>query len=249
MEGSLCPRGAAGISLLYDSQRLQSPMIRTGERGSGSWRKATWDEALDQVGRQAQGDHQQARGAQRGPGRAHPAGHPREQDLSQGHRVAQPLHPRRPVQGVGQHGLPVAVRLHRRPDGHRLQEHAAHRALRPQHLRGHFGQGGQQPDGGPGKRRQADLHRPAGDGDRHQGPPLLDDPPRHRSGPQLRPDPRHSEGTALRRRIRGPLGVGPGRTPGFRPRLHPRVGREGNRHRGRRNRGAGPRDQQGQARR
>ncbi len=47
IEGSLCPRGSAGISLLYDSQRLQSPMIRTGERGSGQWRKATWDEALD----------------------------------------------------------------------------------------------------------------------------------------------------------------------------------------------------------
>jgi len=50
MEGSLCPRGAAGISLLYDSERVQSPLIRDGERGSGKWRKATWDEALDYVG-------------------------------------------------------------------------------------------------------------------------------------------------------------------------------------------------------
>jgi thiosulfate reductase/polysulfide reductase chain A len=49
IEGSLCPRGSAGISLLYDSQRLQSPMIRTGARGSGQWRKATWDEALDYI--------------------------------------------------------------------------------------------------------------------------------------------------------------------------------------------------------
>jgi thiosulfate reductase/polysulfide reductase chain A len=49
IDGSLCPRGSAGISLLYDSQRLQSPMIRTGERGSGQWRKATWDEALDTI--------------------------------------------------------------------------------------------------------------------------------------------------------------------------------------------------------
>ncbi len=47
MEGSLCPRGSAGISLLYDSERIQSPMIRIGERGEGKWRKATWDEALD----------------------------------------------------------------------------------------------------------------------------------------------------------------------------------------------------------
>jgi thiosulfate reductase/polysulfide reductase chain A len=49
IDGSLCPRGAAGIALLNDSERLQSPLIRTGERGSGKWRKATWDEALDLV--------------------------------------------------------------------------------------------------------------------------------------------------------------------------------------------------------
>ncbi len=49
MEGSLCPRGAAGIALLYDNERLQSPMIRVGERGSGHFRKATWDEALEKV--------------------------------------------------------------------------------------------------------------------------------------------------------------------------------------------------------
>ncbi len=51
MEGSLCPRGAAGTSLLYDDQRLQSPLIRVGKRGEGKWRKATWDEALDMVGK------------------------------------------------------------------------------------------------------------------------------------------------------------------------------------------------------
>ena len=49
MEGSLCPRGAAGINMLYDNERLQAPLIREGERGSGKWRKAGWDEALDHV--------------------------------------------------------------------------------------------------------------------------------------------------------------------------------------------------------
>jgi thiosulfate reductase/polysulfide reductase chain A len=49
MEGSLCPKGAAGISFQYDTQRVQSPMIREGERGAGQWRKASWDEALDYV--------------------------------------------------------------------------------------------------------------------------------------------------------------------------------------------------------
>lgn len=52
MEGSLCPRGAAGIAFLYDHERVQSPMIRTGPRGSGQWKKATWEEALDRVGEQ-----------------------------------------------------------------------------------------------------------------------------------------------------------------------------------------------------
>jgi len=46
MEGSLCPRGAAGIALLKDHERLQSPMIRIGPRGSGKWKKVSWDEAL-----------------------------------------------------------------------------------------------------------------------------------------------------------------------------------------------------------
>ena len=49
MEGSLCPRGMAGIALLYDDQRVQSPMIRTGPRGSGNWKKVSWDEALNFV--------------------------------------------------------------------------------------------------------------------------------------------------------------------------------------------------------
>lgn len=45
----LCPRGAAGKAFENDSERLQHPMIRDGERGSGQWRKASWDEALDYV--------------------------------------------------------------------------------------------------------------------------------------------------------------------------------------------------------
>ncbi|MBT3258136.1 MAG: molybdopterin-dependent oxidoreductase [Deltaproteobacteria bacterium] len=49
IEGSLCPRGSAGISLLYDDERVKDPMIRVGERGEGHWKKATWDEALDFV--------------------------------------------------------------------------------------------------------------------------------------------------------------------------------------------------------
>ena len=45
--GRLCARGNAGTDLLYDPDRLKSPMLRTGPRGSGQFRRATWDEALD----------------------------------------------------------------------------------------------------------------------------------------------------------------------------------------------------------
>ncbi len=44
--GMLCPRGQAGVATLYDPDRLQFPMIRAGDRGSGLWKRITWDEAL-----------------------------------------------------------------------------------------------------------------------------------------------------------------------------------------------------------
>jgi thiosulfate reductase/polysulfide reductase chain A len=45
--GRLCARGLGGIGELYDPDRLTRPLIRTGERGLGRFREATWDEALD----------------------------------------------------------------------------------------------------------------------------------------------------------------------------------------------------------
>jgi len=47
IEGALCAKGSAGLSLLHDHERPQYPMIRTGPRGAGQWQRATWDEALD----------------------------------------------------------------------------------------------------------------------------------------------------------------------------------------------------------
>lgn len=49
IEGSLCAKGSAGLAFEYDTERPQHPMIRNGERGSGKWKKATWDEALDYI--------------------------------------------------------------------------------------------------------------------------------------------------------------------------------------------------------
>ncbi|MCL6622326.1 MAG: molybdopterin-dependent oxidoreductase [Syntrophobacterales bacterium] len=47
LEGALCAKGSAGLALLHDPERPQYPMIRTGKRGAGQWRKASWEEALD----------------------------------------------------------------------------------------------------------------------------------------------------------------------------------------------------------
>ena len=47
--GRLCPRGTAGIGAHYDPDRLQSPLIRVGDRGELRWKVATWDEALDHI--------------------------------------------------------------------------------------------------------------------------------------------------------------------------------------------------------
>ncbi len=41
----LCARGDAGIHALYDPDRLKYPLIRTGKRGDGKYRRASWEEA------------------------------------------------------------------------------------------------------------------------------------------------------------------------------------------------------------
>ena len=46
-QGRLCARGNAGTGLLYDPDRLKFPLLRTGKRGEGQFKRATWDEALD----------------------------------------------------------------------------------------------------------------------------------------------------------------------------------------------------------
>ena len=42
-----CLRGLSMMDLIYGKDRLKYPLIRTGARGSGEFRRATWDEALD----------------------------------------------------------------------------------------------------------------------------------------------------------------------------------------------------------
>lgn len=45
----LCPRGNAGLASIYDVDRLKYPLIRDGEKGSGKFRRASWDEAYTYI--------------------------------------------------------------------------------------------------------------------------------------------------------------------------------------------------------
>jgi anaerobic selenocysteine-containing dehydrogenase len=44
-----CRRFAANKEILDHPERLNYPLKRTGERGSGQWKKLSWDEALDEI--------------------------------------------------------------------------------------------------------------------------------------------------------------------------------------------------------
>lgn len=45
--GKICLKGISEIQHIYSEDRIQSPMRRVGERGSGQFEAITWDEALD----------------------------------------------------------------------------------------------------------------------------------------------------------------------------------------------------------
>jgi len=47
--GRLCPRGTGAVGTHYDPDRLQRPLIRSGERGKESWTAVTWDEAFNHI--------------------------------------------------------------------------------------------------------------------------------------------------------------------------------------------------------
>ena len=47
--GFLCPKGALLPKWFHSEDRLKKPLIRTGERGSGKFREASWEEAIDLV--------------------------------------------------------------------------------------------------------------------------------------------------------------------------------------------------------
>ncbi len=50
--GMLCARGNAGVSQLYDPDRLKTPLLRKGARGEGKWQRLSWKQALDHAAEQ-----------------------------------------------------------------------------------------------------------------------------------------------------------------------------------------------------
>ncbi len=48
-QGSVCAKGVAGPSILYDPYRLLYPLQRVGKRGEGKWKRITWDAAYTTI--------------------------------------------------------------------------------------------------------------------------------------------------------------------------------------------------------
>lgn len=47
--GGLCERGRLAPQIVYSSERIKTPLIRTGPKGTTSFREASWNEALDRI--------------------------------------------------------------------------------------------------------------------------------------------------------------------------------------------------------
>ncbi len=47
--GRNCAKGPATLNQMYDPDRILHPLRRSGPRGSGSWERVSWDEALDDI--------------------------------------------------------------------------------------------------------------------------------------------------------------------------------------------------------
>lgn len=49
VRGRICPKGQAGVQVLYDPYRIKHPLKRVGARGSGKWEAISWDQALTEI--------------------------------------------------------------------------------------------------------------------------------------------------------------------------------------------------------
>lgn len=49
VDGSICPKGQAGVQTLYDPYRLRRVLKRAGPRGSGKWKSISFDQAIKEI--------------------------------------------------------------------------------------------------------------------------------------------------------------------------------------------------------
>ena len=49
IEGSLCPKGQAGIQTLYDPYRVVKVLKRAGKRGDNQWQSVSFDQAINEI--------------------------------------------------------------------------------------------------------------------------------------------------------------------------------------------------------
>ena len=47
--GGIGPRGLSGLQVIYDPDRIATPLRRSGPRGSGKWQVISWDDALAEL--------------------------------------------------------------------------------------------------------------------------------------------------------------------------------------------------------
>lgn len=47
--GKLCAKGNSGFQHIYDPDRIMSPLVRTGARGEGKWKRISYDEATSML--------------------------------------------------------------------------------------------------------------------------------------------------------------------------------------------------------
>ena len=50
--GNLCERGRLAPKIVYSSDRIRTPLVRSGPKGKIEFRESTWDEALDRIAEQ-----------------------------------------------------------------------------------------------------------------------------------------------------------------------------------------------------
>ncbi|MFQ5575920.1 MAG: molybdopterin-dependent oxidoreductase [Anaerolineae bacterium] len=49
VDGMVCPKGQAGVQIMYDPYRLRRVLKRVGERGSGKWQTIDFNQAVDEI--------------------------------------------------------------------------------------------------------------------------------------------------------------------------------------------------------